>query len=95
MRYFIIVFAIIFGFIFVGGYVNLGGAPVFAHMDRMLGTNMFMKMHKTTFFFLYRGGHDVRDGVRRTEEDLKDFEQRPLGIDRKREYKRLDEASQY
>lgn len=95
MRYFIIVFAVIFGFIFVGGYVNVAGAPVFAHMDRMLGTNLLMKTHKTTFFFLYRGEQDLGGGVRRTEEDLREFEQRPVGIDRKREYERLDEAAQY
>ncbi|MEW6347879.1 MAG: hypothetical protein AB1646_02360 [Thermodesulfobacteriota bacterium] len=93
MRTFITVVVIVLAIVFVGGALNLGGRPLFGHMDRILGTQAFMKIHRSCFFFLYRGHGTMDAGVDKTKSDLDEFGKRPIGIDRKKQYEDLDEAS--
>ncbi len=95
MRTAIIVFAAILLVVFLGGGVNVGSQPLFGHIDSVLGTNILMDFHYTFFSFLYRGGSSVDDGLGRTESDMREFGERPVGIDNKAKYRQLDEASTY
>lgn len=95
MRWFIIVFGIIFLVIFVGGAINIGDKPIFGHIDSILGTTALMRLHQVTFFILYRGEGSIGEGIDRTDEDLRDFSERPLGIDKAKKYRTLDSASDY
>jgi len=93
MRAAIVVIVIVLAIILIGGVVNVGGAPIFSHIDSLLGTDVLMTAHNTLFFFLH--------GVRQTIEDessgavtkVKKFQEEPLGIDKKGRYQKLDEAS--
>lgn len=93
MRAFIVVFVIVLAVIFVGGAFNLGGAPIFGHIDRLLRTHMLMSLHYSVFFFLYRGEDTVETGLSRTKGEMEEFQDRPLGFDKKKTYKKLDEAA--
>ena len=92
MRALIIVVIVVFGIIFVGGALNLDGAPIFAHIDRLLGTDFLMQMHYAAFFWLYRGEECVGAGVRRTEQDIEEISVRYFGIDKEKKYRQLDDA---
>jgi hypothetical protein len=93
MRSVITVVVIALAVIFAGGVINIGGAPVFARMDRVIKTGVFMNLHRSCFFFLYRGERSMESGVGRTKSEVDEFNKRPIGIDRKGEYKRLDDAA--
>jgi hypothetical protein len=95
MRAVVIVFLIVLTIVFVGGAVNIGGAPIFAHIDRVLGTSLLMRLHSSLFFFLYDGDSAVRQGVTGVKSDFKEFEERPLGFDKKKTYRELDKAADY
>lgn len=94
MRPVVIIVALVLGIIFFGGAVPLGQAPLFGHIDQALGTHFFMKLHYTIFSFAYRDRSQecpLPDaGDKRTE-----FEKRPLGIDKEKTYRRIDEAGKY
>ena len=92
MRALIIIILVVVGIIFVGGGINIGSAPVFQHIDAVLRTDFLMRVHYTTFYFLYRGEHSVGEGFSRTKSDVHEFEQRPAGIDNKAARDKLDEA---
>lgn len=79
--------------IFIGGAVSVGNGPIFWQIDRVLGANLLMGIHRGCFFFLYRGEHTMGSGVERTGSQLKDFQERPAGIDKKGHYEKLDDAS--
>lgn len=77
----------------IGGMVKIGGQPIFAKIDHIAGTDFFMQAHYSVFFFLYRG-HEAQSGSS-SDGTLKDFQQRPLGFDKKKQYQKLDDASKY
>jgi hypothetical protein len=95
MRWFIIVFGIIFFVVFIGGAINVGEKPIFGHIDSILGTTALMRLHYVTFSLLYRGEHSLGEGLDRTDEDLRDFSKRPMGFDKAKKYRTLDSASDY
>jgi amino acid permease len=95
MKVVIIVLVVVLAVIFVGGSLTIGGDSIFGHIDSALGTNVLTGLYSTLFFFLYRGTETVEEGVAETGEDLREFEQRPIGIDNKRKYKQLNDAAQY
>jgi len=93
MRALILVVIIVLGIIFLGGAVNLGSAPLFTHVDSMLGTDALMQLHYGIFSMIYRGEKTVGSGLEQTKEDVKDFSKKPLGIDHQKKYRQLDDAS--
>lgn len=95
MKVFIIVLAVVLAVIFVGGSVNLGGDSIFGHIDSALGTSVLTRIHAAVFFFLDSGRDQIDEELTQTGEDLREFEERPIGIDNKKKYKQLDDASKY
>jgi hypothetical protein len=93
MRAAIVVIVIILAIVLIGGVVNLGGAPIFRHIDSVLGTNVLMTAHYTLFFFLHSAQQRVEEESARANKELKDFQEKPIGIDKKGHYQKLDEAS--
>jgi hypothetical protein len=89
MRTFAIALAIFLVVLFIGGAVNLGRAPLFEHLDTALGTDALMDLHHGVFFFLNKGGREYE----RTSERVKEFQDKPIGIDNKRKYRQLDDAA--
>jgi hypothetical protein len=94
MRAFIITLIVVLAVIFFFGAVSVGGRSLFGHIDYALGTNVCMTLHRTVFFFLYRGQDTVREGVGTTKSDIDRFQRAPAGFDKKRQYEKLDEAAQ-
>jgi hypothetical protein len=94
MRIAIIVVAVILGVIFIGGAVNLGSAPLFGHLDRAFGTNALMQLHYTIFSFAYRG-QSQSESEPGAGDGRSEFEKRPLGIDKEKNYRRIDDAGKY
>ncbi len=95
MRVVIAVIVILLATIFFCGSVNLGGNSIFGHIDTALGTNVFMKVHYLTYWFLYRSRQTVESEIDDTSKKIDNFSERPAGIDKKKYYRKLDEASQY
>jgi hypothetical protein len=93
MRTAIVVIAIILALVLLGGVVNLGGAPIFRHIDSVLGTNVLMTAHNTLFFFLHRAQQRIEEQSSRAGEELEKFQEEPIGIDTKGRYKKLDDAA--
>ena len=93
MRTAIVVIAIIVAIVLLGGVVNLGGAPIFRHIDSVLGTHVLMTTHNTMFFFLHRAQQRIEEQSSKAGDELQKFQDEPLGIDTKGRYKKLDEAS--
>ncbi|MGO9568990.1 MAG: hypothetical protein ACLP5H_15755 [Desulfomonilaceae bacterium] len=93
MRTAIIVIVIILAIVLLGGVVNLGGAPIFSHIDSVLGTDVLMSAHNTIFFFLSRAQHRVEEESSKAGEEVKKFQEEPLGIETKGRYKKLDDAA--
>ncbi len=92
MRAAIVVIVIILAIVLIGGVVNLGGAPIFRHIDSVLGTNVLMTAHNTLFFFLHRAQQRVEEESSRANKELKEFQEKPIGIDKKGHYQKLDDA---
>ena len=92
MRTAIVVIVIILAIVLLGGVVNLGGAPIFSHVDSVLGTDVLMTAHNTVFFFLHRAQQRIEDQSSKTGEYLKKFQEEPLGIETKGRYQKLDDA---
>jgi hypothetical protein len=95
MRTFVIVLLVVVGLIFLGGAIDIGGAPVFQHIDTALHTNFLMQIHSALFSLIYRGERSLDSGIQRTQGELEEFSHRPIGIDKQRKYKDLDKASDY
>jgi hypothetical protein len=95
MRGLSLVLAISLAILFVGGYFNVAGAPILERIDSLLGTSVLMDLHYGVFFFVYRGEQAVKSGYSKTDRDLRDFQEKPLGFNKKSEYKKLDKASDY
>ncbi|MFC1834137.1 hypothetical protein ACFL2Q_05310 [Thermodesulfobacteriota bacterium] len=93
MRAAVIAVLVVLCVIYLGGAVNVGSGPIFYHIDSIIGTSAFMKLHRGVFFLLYRGHGSASEGVARTEKDLGNFQAKPAGIDNKDKYRRLDEAA--
>ncbi len=93
MRTAIVVIVVILAIVLIGGVVNLGGAPIFRHIDRALRTDVFMTAHKTLFFFLHRAQQRIGDESSKANRELREFQEKPIGIDKKGHYQKLDEAA--
>jgi len=93
MKALIVVLVVLLVVIFVCGAFPVGGNSIFGHIDSVLGITALTSLHQSVFFFLYRGKDRVDEGLTKTGTDLREFEQRPIGIDNKRKYKQLDEAA--
>jgi hypothetical protein len=94
MRAAIAIVFIVLAVIFIAGAVDIGGAPLFGHIDRLLGTNALMNAHHAAFFFLYTGEDAVESELERTGSRVREFQERPLGVDKKEKNRQLDEAVQ-
>ncbi|MFH0823444.1 MAG: hypothetical protein V2B18_11890 [Pseudomonadota bacterium] len=92
MRYVIIIVVSLLAVVFVGGALDIGRAPIFAHLDSALGTNVLMNLHYSVFYFLYGDIGTVGVKIEDTEKGVRDFQEKPIGIDNKGKYKQLDEA---
>lgn len=90
-----IVLLVVVALIFLGGSVRIGGDSVFGHLDSALGTTVLSDVYHTVFFFMQKGVESVESEYDRTQEGLKDFQDRPLGFDKKKQYKTLDDAARY
>lgn len=95
MRVFSVVLAVFLFVLFVGGYFNIAGKPILERLDSVFGTSSLMDLHYGVFFFVYRGGDKLESGISRTNEGLRDFQEKPIGIDNKKNYRRLEDASKY
>jgi len=93
MRTAVVVIVIILAIVLLGGIVNLGGAPILRHIDSVLGTNVLMTAHNTVFFFLHRAQQRIEEQSSMAGEELKKFQEEPLGIETKGRYQKLDDAS--
>lgn len=93
MRTAIVVIVVILAIVLIGGVVNVGGVPIFRHIDSVLGTNVLMIAHNTLFFFLHRAHQRIERESSKAGEEVKKFQEEPLGIETKGRYKKLDEAS--
>ncbi len=93
MRTVIVIVVILLAIVFVGGVLNIGGRPLFGHMDRIIGKSLFMDIHRSCFFFLYRGHRTMDMGVDKTKSDLGEFGKRPIGIDREKQHRDLKDAA--
>jgi hypothetical protein len=93
MRTLIIVVLAVLAIIFVAGTLNIGGAPIFYHLDSMLDTDLFMDLHDSIFFFVYRWKDRADSGISRTKSDLRKFEEKPAGIDNKGYQRKIDNVS--
>lgn len=91
MRTLGIVLAIFLAVVYVGGAVNLGGASLFERLDTVLGMDAFMALHYGVFFFLQKGEREIE----RTTEKVREFQERPVGIDNKGKYRQLEEAGKH
>ena len=95
MRTAIIAIAIVVAVIFFGGAFNIGGAPIFGHIDDAIGTPIFMPLHYALFFYLDTGADSVRSGAQGVERDFRSFEKAPAGYDKHKQYRELDNAKEY
>jgi len=92
MRTLIIVVLAALAIIFVAGTLNIGGAPIFYHLDSMLDTNVFMDLHDSIFFFVYSARDRADSELSRAKSGLRKFEEKPLGIDNKSYQRKIDSA---
>jgi hypothetical protein len=90
MRTLIIVIIAVLAIIFVAGTLNIGGAPIFYHLDSMLDTDLFMDLHDSIFFFVDRVRDRADSDLSRAKSDLRKFEEKPLGMDNKRYQREID-----
>jgi hypothetical protein len=95
MRTAIIVIVIVLGIVLLGGMIRLGGVPIFARIDAVLGTNILMTAHDTLFFFMHSAHQTIEDESTRANRELKEFQEKPIGIDKKGHYRKLDDAASY
>ena len=93
MRTLIIVVLAVLAIIFLAGAVNIGGAPIFYHLDSMLNTDLFMDLHDSIFFFVYRWKDSADSGLSRTRNDLQKFEEKPAGLDKKGYQRKIDDVT--
>jgi hypothetical protein len=94
MRALIIVIFALLAIIFVGGSLNIGGAPIFQHLDSLLHTDVLMDLHSSIFYFFYRVEHSAGEGLSRTKSDLEQFQQKPVGLDKRGYQRKIDKASE-
>ncbi len=94
MRVAILVIAIILLVIFLGGAVKLGKAPLFGHIDSVLGTTALMRLHYTVFSVIYHGKESAGEFGEGTRSEIDDMAKK-AEFGKKQNYKRLDKASDY
>ncbi len=94
MRIAIVVIGIILLVIFLGGAVNLGKAPLFGHIDSVLGTTALMRLHYAVFSVIYHGEESAEEFGQGTRSGIDDMAQK-AEFGKKQKYKRLNKASDY
>jgi hypothetical protein len=92
MRTLALIVIIILVVVFLGGYVKFGGTPLLSRLDRVMNTTMFMDLHYLFFSFLY--GNHIGAGIKSKNQDIRSFQEKPLGIDNKSKYRELEKAAQ-
>ena len=95
MRTYIMIIVLVVAVIFLGGVVNVGGRPIFAQIDRLIGANVLMTVHHGFFFFVESGEERVYSDLEKTGEDIREFSKKPIGIDNEKKYRELDSALDY
>lgn len=95
MRAALVIILVVVVILLLGGAINIGSQPLFGHMDSMLGTNLFMDLHMAVFSFIHGGSDTVEREFENADSEIEEFSERPIGIDKKKKYKQLDEASDY
>ena len=93
MRTLIIVVLAVLAIIFLAGTLNVGGAPIFQRLDSMLGTDVFMDLHDSIFFFVYRARDRADSELSRAKADLEKFGEKPVGIDNKGYQQKIDKVA--
>lgn len=94
MRSLAVILCIVLIFLLIGGTVKIGGQPILRKIDNMAGTDFFMAAHYGVFFFLYKE-RETKSNSSSDGGALKDFQERPLGFDKKKQYQKLDDAAKY
>jgi len=95
MKAFIIILIAVLAVLFVGGAIQVGGDSLLGHVDSALGITGFTDLYYTVFFFMRKGIESVELEYRKTDQELRDFQDKPLGFDKKKAYRQLDDAAQY
>jgi hypothetical protein len=95
MRAFIIILIAVLAALFAAGSIRAGGDSLLGHIDSALGITGFTDLYYTVFFFMHRGIKSVESEYNRTDRRLRDFQNKPLGFDKKKTYRRLDDAAHY
>lgn len=95
MKTFLLVLLIVLAIIFIGGALKIGGDSIFGHVDSALGRPLLTNVYYTVFFFMRSGAETVESGYTSTDQGLKDFQEKPLGFDKKKKYRDLDKAATY
>jgi hypothetical protein len=76
MRTALIVALIVVIMLLAGGTVKVGGAPVFAHIDSVLGINILMGLHYAVFSFTEKDGESKSGYVEYQRSEIDDHNKR-------------------
>ena len=94
MRTAIIIVVLVVAIIFFGGAVQLGSAPLFGHIDRVLGTTALMDLHYGLFSMIYQGERAVGQRLQKGRSTVDELEKK-AEFGKREKYKQLDRAGQY
>ena len=94
MRIAILIVVMVLALIFFGGAVQLGSAPLFGHIDRVLGTTALMDLHYGVFSMIYRGERAVGQGYQKSRGTVEDLEKK-AEFGKTQKYKQLERAGQH
>lgn len=95
MKSVVIVLVVILALVFLGGAIRVGGDSLLGHLDSALGITVFSDAYYTLFFFMHEGVDAVQSEYTKTNRELRDFQQKPLGFDKKKKYRELNDAAKY
>ncbi|MBI5568783.1 MAG: hypothetical protein HY914_02460 [Desulfomonile tiedjei] len=76
MRIAMVIVVLVLAIIFFGGAVKLGSAPLFGHIDRVLGTTVLMELHYGVFSMIYRGERAVGQEYQKTRGTVDELEKK-------------------
>ncbi len=89
MRALAIIMSLVLVITFAGGYFAIGQSPLFEKIDDATGSTYLMDVHHGIFYFLY----DNKDSKKAPDSTIKQFQETPLGFDKEKKYRQLDEAA--
>lgn len=93
MKAVVVVLVVILALVFLGGAIRVGGDSLLGHVDSVLGITLFSDVYYTLFFFMHEGVDRVESGYKNTDRELRDFQKKPLGFDKQRKYRELNDAA--